>query len=115
MNKLTPKQACRCPRPGRPLYPNYRHVGELMIEFRCCQRCNGYASMGNSRDDVPVEIRAAMLDAGYETANDTDDVLDDPITKNVIDHYVGFDNLLPEAVEVHELAEVMREHAEVQP
>ncbi len=68
-------------------------------------------ALGPSNDApeaVQIEIRAAALHAGWESANDCDFVIEDPICSNVIEHWIGLDDLLVASVEVEYLARTMQ-------
>jgi hypothetical protein len=78
-------------------------------QFRCLD-CRAWLSLGAANDKparVQVEIRAARLVAGHETANDTDDELDDPVIRSVLEAWMGFRNMSKRGeavVEVYEAA-----------
>jgi len=94
--------------------PNADVIVTKCEQFRCVD-CGAWLSLGPSNDEpesVRVEIRAARLHAGYMTANDCDNIVDDPITSNCIGYMLGENDLSPEAREVFELSEVMRLHEE---
>lgn len=62
---------------------------------RVCMYCGAWLGLGPSNDTadddpeaVQIEISAARLIAAYEDANDTDDVLADPVCREVIEHFV---------------------------
>lgn len=62
-------------------------------EFRECLDCGAWLPLGAANDaprEVAIEIAASRLLAGFFTANDTDDTLDDPIAGEVLEHWVGF-------------------------
>lgn len=79
----------------------------LVEQFRCID-CGVWLSLGPANDRparVQVEIRAARLVAGHETANDTDDELDDPVVRSVLEAWMGFRNMTKRGAEVVEVYE----------
>lgn len=69
--------------------------GQLNPVFRVCLDCRDLVSLGRARVNphVLIEIAAARLIAGHETANDTDDTLADPIARGCIEHMIGLAEL----------------------
>ena len=58
-----------------------------------CANCGAWLSLGPSNDAAPevvVEIAAARLLAGWWTGNDTDDTLDDPISRELLERWCGY-------------------------
>lgn len=95
--------------PSSDAPPRIDAVIAIVEQFRCVD-CGAWLSLGPARDTgyTRVEIAAARLIAGYEDGNDTDDTLDDPICRDVIEQMTGMRNIRSklgrEAFQIHEAA-----------
>lgn len=91
--------------------------GRMMT--RVCPRCGLVAvtwplGIATANDQgIEHEILAARLYAGFETGDDRDDVLENPITHNVLEAMTGSGPIRSTtAQEVYDLHEAMRETGE---